>query len=334
MSKRPEGVPVGKILLVGCGQIGSRHLQAVACLADVGRVDVVDPQESSLQLGQARLKDVSEANLSVVYGWHTSIDSAEKRADLCIVATSAQGRVELVKEIFEKTGVKKFIIEKLAAQSVLEYQDLMAYAQKYELSVWVNCPTRAYAIHQYIKAKIDPSEQITFSEIGGNHGLVCNGIHYVDLFLFYDATNEIIPAGAVIDPVLHPSKRGKDLFDLSGMLTGYSAKGSKFVLSYAGQHTLPDVVTITTNRHRFVVDVINGWAQESLDGQAWQNIPVETNIRVSHSTRIFCKDIFEKNACDLPTLQECWPAHQYILTELLPHFNQLLKTENEFCPAT
>ncbi len=323
-----------RVLLVGCGQIGSRHLQAVGCLPEVASVDVIDCNESSLALGQARLNELTDKNSKILYRWLGAIESSSQSVDLCILATSAFGRLKLIKEIFEKTGVTKFIIEKLVAQSVGEYQELLAFAKQKNLSIWVNCPTRSYAVHQYIKSKLDPHEPVIFSEIGGNHGLICNGIHYVDLFRFYDQSPEIYPAGALIDPILHPSKRGKDLFDLSGILTGYSSKGGKFILSYAADHLASDIVTITTCRARFVVDVISGWAEESIEGGAWQKIPVVTNIRVSYTTKIFCSDIFACNVCALPTLQECWLAHHYLLTETLPHFNRLLKTQNQFCPAT
>lgn len=323
-----------RVLLVGCGQIGSRHLQAVSCLKDVGYVDVVDCHDGSLSLGQTRLKDVADANAAIVYRWLKAVAISSHNADLCIVATSAQGRVELVKEIFEKTGVSQFIIEKLVTQSLVEYQELMVFAQRHDLKIWVNCPTRAYSIHQYIKSKIDHRQPLLFSQIGGNFGLACNGIHYADLFLFYDGGNEIRPAGISIDPILHPSKRGKDFFDLSGVLTGHTSKGSKMILSYAADHLLPDVVTIMTKQARFMVDIIGGWAQESIDGQPWQKIGIESKTNVSYTTQIFCEDIFSCRTCALPTLEECWPAHQYILTVLLPHFNQLLKVENQFCPAT
>ncbi len=323
-----------RILLVGCGQIGSRHLQAVSCLKEVGYVDVVDCHDGSLAMGQTRLKDVSDANPAIVYRWIKVVDSSSQGADLCIVATSARGRFELIKEIFEKTGVSQFIIEKLVSQSLSEYQGLMVFAQQHDLKIWVNCPTRAFRIHQYIKSKMDSNQPFVFSQIGGNFGLACNGIHYADLFLFYAGAGEIQSAGAVIDPILHPSKRGKDFFDLSGVLTGYSSNGSKMILAYARDHVLPDVVTIMTKQARFMVDIIGGWAQESAAGESWQKIDVASNTNVSYTTKVFCTDIFSRRTCALPTLEECWPAHQYILTELLPHFNQLLKTENQFCPAT
>lgn len=323
-----------RILIVGCGQIGSRHLQAVSGMQEVASIDVVDCNDSSLKLGQKRLSEVVGKNPAITYHWLEGLESSLKGADLCIVATSALGRVKLIKEIFEKTGITKFIIEKLAAQSTEEYQELLDFSRRNHLNIWVNCPTRSYAVHQYIKSQIDPREPLVFSQIGGNFGLACNGIHYADLFLFYDQTNDIRAVSTTIDAVLHPSKRGKDFFDLSGVLTGCTSKGSKFILAYAPDHTMADVVTIFTKRARFMVDIINGWAQESIDGKPWQKIPIENKINVSDTTQIFCGDIFLHNSCALPTLQECWPAHRFILTETLPHFNRLLKTQNQFCPAT
>ena len=39
-----------RILIVGCGQLGGRHLQAVASLPSVREIDVVDPRPEGLEM--------------------------------------------------------------------------------------------------------------------------------------------------------------------------------------------------------------------------------------------------------------------------------------------
>lgn len=323
-------------MVVGCGELGSRHVQAIAALDNIGEVHVVDSREESLALGKRRLREITDQNSSIKFFWHTRADECCVRGDLCIVATQAKGRCAVVKEIAKKCGYKKFLVEKIAAQSREEYQELMRFAAERNFSIWVNCKTRAYGVHRYIKSKLDPKEPIFFSDVGGSHGLANNGVHAADLFAFYDNATAILPVGARIDPAVFSSKRGPDVFDLGGTLYGRTEKGSDFILSYSSRHAAADVITIMSPHGRFLVDHFQKFAYESYPetNWKWMNIPIDENWAVSHMTTAFATDILTKHSCLLPTLHECFPAHQYILTTLLPHFNALRGTDDTFCPVT
>ena len=325
-----------KILLVGCGQLGSRHLQAIAALREVNEIHVVDPNKGSLDLGKLRLKEISDINRKIKFSWLNELKNGSSNGDLCIIATQAKGRCPLVKEITRSLKYKNFLIEKIVTQSMDEYEDLMSFCKKNNLKVWVNCKTRAYAIHKYIKSRLDQKEPFFFSDCGGNHGLANNGIHAADLFVFYDETTQIKSNGCRIDSILHPSKRGRGIFDLSGILQGYSKKGSDLLISYQSNHESPDHITIVSPRGRFIVDHFQKVAYESSAASKWEwrRIPIKENYLVSHTTKTFARDILLKGKCDLPTLFECFPAHRFILSVLLPYFTRLLRTNNNYCPVT
>lgn len=323
-----------KLLIVGCGELGSRHLQAVAALSEISEIHIVDPRDESLTLGRERLKEITDINKAIQFFWHRELDYKAIGGDLCIVATQAQGRCALIQQVVRQLGYKNFLIEKITAQSVAEYKDLMRFCETEGVSVWVNCKTRAYGIHQYIKSKLDPREPIIFTRIGGNHGLATNGVHSADLFNFYDGSFQIKSAGARVDQILHTTKRGQ--YDLSGCLYGYTDKGSDLAISFSCSHDSPDIISIVSRRGRFIVDHFQQWAQESLPetNWQWQPIPIKENWMVSHLTKAFVIDILLGGRCDLPTLEECFPAHEFILSQLLPHFNKLLKVNNNYCPVT
>jgi len=327
---------VSRILLVGCGELGSRHLQAVASLPHVEEIEVVDPRPEALALGQQRLAEVPDRSSTTVVRWLRSVDEANRGGELCVIATQADVRCQLVKQVADSLGYSRFLLEKLVAQSVRGYEDLMRFAVERTLSVWVNCKTRLHPSHKRVKAHLDPSEPIIFSVVGGNHGLINNGIHVADLFAFYDGARHIDSAGSRIDPLLHPSKRGNGMLDLSGTLCGYSERGSQFTLSYAAGHQAPMHYTILSRRYRAIIDDMTKWAYESTkdSGWSWRAVPFEANLMVSQMTKTFAADILSSGQCGLPSLEECYPAHRFILGELLPHFNRLLGRESDRCPAT
>ncbi|MFQ6026874.1 MAG: hypothetical protein ACE5Q6_05085 [Dehalococcoidia bacterium] len=325
-----------RVLIVGCGQLGSRHLQAVASLPLVREVELVDPRPEGLELGRERLAQISNLQPSITFRWLSSLEEATPSGDLCIVATQADIRCQVVHQVVDQLKYSNFLLEKLVAQSTSEYLGLLQFSQENSLRVWVNCKARAHFSHQRAKSKLDPAEPITFSHIGGNHGLANNGIHAADLFVFYDGTDHIEAAGANIDPILHSTKRGSDIYDLSGTLYGSSEKGSPFILSFAASHTGPAHFSITSPRYRaFIDDMSKLFYESTLENDwAWRQVPFDANLMVSHMTRSFAADILQLGTCELPTLEECFPAHQYILNSLRPCFNQLLSTKDERCPVT
>jgi hypothetical protein len=289
-----------------------------------------------LELGRQRLAEVSDPNPKAGCRWLSSLEEASNGGDLCIVATQADVRCQLVRQIAETLGYSSFLLEKIVAQSVCEYESLMDFSKEKRLSVWVNCKRRAHPSHKRVKEHLDPSAPILFSVMGGNHGLANNGIHAADLFAFYDESRCIESTGSRIDPVLYPSKRGNGMYDLSGTLYGYSEKGSNFALSCAGDHDAATHFSIVSRRYRAVIDDMKKWFCESTieSGWAWRQVPFEANLMVSNMTRSFATDILSSGRCELPTLDECFPAHRFILTVLRPHFSKLLGTEVDRCPVT
>ena len=325
-----------RILLVGCGELGSRHLQAVASLPQVQEIDVVDPRPQTQALGRARLAELAEPIPSPRVRWCTSLEQARDGGALCIVSTQAQGRCQLIRDIAEGLHYSTFLVEKIVGQSIREIEELYAFVEAHGLSVWVNLKTRAYPTHLRIKQQVGIGEPIVFHSMGGNHGLANNGVHTADLFAFYDGAREIKLAGAAVDPVLHRSKRGDNVFDLSGTLQGVTAQGSHFTLSYARDHAQSEVIAVATKRYRCLVDHMGRWVVESDEstGWTWRQVPFEENILVSHMTKGFVTDLLGSSRCLLPTLEESLIAHRFILGALQPTFSQLLERTVELCPVT
>lgn len=324
-----------RILIVGCGQLGSRHLQAVASVKGVSHIQVVDPSSVGLALGQARLKEVAGIEAGIHFDWSSDVHQAGS-CDLCIVATQAAGRGALVKQITEQTGCRKFLLEKIVAQSVEEYKELMDFMQAQGCGAWVNCKTRAYKIHRYIKQKIADATPLLMSIVGGNHGLANNGVHAADLFAFYEGGSRIDPVVCRVDQKLHPSKRGAAIFDLSGTLMGKTVKGSELILSFAKDHVSLDTISINTPACRFWVDHFQQLYFESYpdDGWAWRKIEMPENIMVSSMTKTFVSDILSHGQCQLPTLEECFIGHEFILNALMDPFSRLLGRQVNVCPVT
>jgi predicted dehydrogenase len=325
-----------RVLIVGCGELGSRHLQAVITLPSVDEIEIVDPSPERLQVGRQRADEVPERRESISLRWLPSLEEASSTGDLCIVATQADVRCDVVRQVTEQLSYSSFLLEKIVAQSLSDYEALRGFAQTRNLAVWVNCKTRVHASHRAVKANLDPEEPITLTVSGGNHGLANNGLHFADLFAFYDGADHIESAGSWIDPVLHTTKRGPEILDLSGSLQGFTNKGSRFFLSFTREHLSPPCISVVSSEYRAMVDdVAKVFYESSAEFDwVWTPVPFSANLSVSYMTREFARDILASGQCALPTLEECYAGHEFILTSLQPHFSRLQGAELDRLPVT
>jgi len=305
-------------------------------MPEVTNIQVVDQSPEALSLGRQRVEEIGDRRSSAHIDWFSSIEEASSGGDLCIVATQAGGRCQLVRDVVDQLKYRSFLLEKMVGQSVWEIEDLSHFAQESGIGVWVNTQARAFAFHQRAKGMLDPDEPVSLNFVGGNNGLVTTGIHLADLFAFYDGSGYIKGGDHRIDPILHRSKRGNQLFDLSGTLLGFTDKGSTMTVSYSPNHQNYEHVSISGSGYRCIVDHLQQWAFESYpeSGWLWQPAEYESEILVSETSRVYAGEILTEGSCSLPTLEESLPAHRFILGELKPHFSRLLNKEIDLCPVT
>lgn len=324
-----------RVLIVGSGDIGTRHLQAICTLQDIEQIEVVDPNQKGLVLGEQRLSEIKNINPNIKFHWLQSLDQATPDGDLCIIATQADVRPKTYIHVAERLGYKNIILEKIVAQSVSEYLEMLECSRTQNTSTWVNCKTRAYPFHIRAKAKIR-GKPFILTVLGGNHGLGTNGVHWADLFSFYSETTEFESTGSTIDNQIHTSKRGELISDLSGTLHARSTNGSQLSISFIDNNPLYQHASIISPTYRYVVDHIQGWGFESSsdDGWKWHPADLSYNILISSMTRDIVSSILTSGACDLPSLSDCFPAHKFILDELLPHFQSILNSDSARCPIT
>ena len=325
-----------RVLIIGCGELGSRHLQAIASLPEVTCIEVIEPDVAAQKIADDRVRDVAGSAAVHRIKWLDSLKAASKSGDLCIIATTAKNRAQVFYETVDTLDYSKFILEKLVAQSSGDVQALVEFSREKHLSIWINCKMRAYPFHQKLRELVQPDDAITINTVGGNWGLATNGIHVADTFAFYDRSPSIRSSGSFIDPILHPSKRGGEFFDLSGALSGYTEKGGRLHISYSSTSDDPGHMSISSANFRSVIDHSQRWAffSEVNSGWKWIHVPFEDSILVSQMTKHFAMDILVGNNCTLPTLEESLTSHKFILDELKPHFSRLLNKEIERCPVT
>ena len=68
-----------RIILVGCGNIGSRHLQAIAKLSYEIKIDIVEPNDDAQNLAKSRLNEISYDKTTHKFFWYKSINELNNK---------------------------------------------------------------------------------------------------------------------------------------------------------------------------------------------------------------------------------------------------------------
>ena len=125
------------ILIAGAGQLGSRYLQGLAKCQNTLDIHVHDISELSLQIARQRWEKVcqqatdfhGELTKSAVQKkitFDSSFETIPKQIDIAIVATNADVRPQVVKQITANNEVRYWVLEKLLAQSEVGLNQILS----------------------------------------------------------------------------------------------------------------------------------------------------------------------------------------------------------------
>ena len=199
------GKPV--VHLYGLGNIGFRHLQGLAALSDEIPLVGVDPSVERCALARSEWK-----------GEGRFVAEAEPEpADIVILATSAQGRLALLRQVLERHGPDHVLLEKVAFSAMGDFDGAQQALADAGAAGWVNCPRRQWPLHQALREQLQGVADWTMTQAGPNWGLACNGVHFIDLMQFLSGGGAPSAEGIAIDQII-PSKRS-GYFEVEGQLT-------------------------------------------------------------------------------------------------------------------
>ena len=321
-----------KILFVGSGEIGSRHVQAASQIKGKNQIIIIDPSEKSKNICKERINNTKNKNSNNSYHWFNDIDKIGVNSDLCIISTQARERVEMVKKIHQTLNIKNYLIEKVVSNSFNKILDLNNYSKINKLKIWVNCKTRAYEIHKHIKSIMIKNNSIdagiNFKYSGGNGGLFTSAIHVIDLFTFYDNSNSLKLQYSKFEDDTFITKR--KTYDLNGTLIGVSNTSSIFLIDFKNISRRPDMYYISTIKGNFIVDHVNNifFSSTLKNSWKWEKSLIKEDLRISNMSKKFIIDIVKNKKCDLPTLQESIISHEFLFNSVANTFQKKMNQKN------
>ena len=318
------------ILLVGCGNIGSRHLQALVKLPFKVDIHIVEKSNKSKILAKNRLKQIKFNKKNFNFFWYNSVDQLIDTSDLVIISTLSQGRADLIISLLKNKN-KKFLIEKPVCQSKQEYVNLLSQMNLFNATGWINTNRRYFESYQKIKNDLCNCKFININVVSTASGLGTNAIHFLDLFSWLINDSKIKLNGKFLNPKLFSNKRGREFKEFYGTILGSGKNNSSITLNFLPSKDESIFLTISTDSLTYVIDELN---QNALKIDKFGKKFNFNYQHVSESTTKIVKDILEKNKSLLPQLDESFFNHIELFRIFNLHIKKQLKGDITLCPIT
>lgn len=321
-----------QIAIIGAGELGSRHLQALAMLEGAVTITVVDPSEKARSVARERFVEVARGHGPKVV-FVGDIGELPGALDLAIVATSAAVRMAVIRQLLSSTVVPTLVLEKVLFQRVAEYDEAARLFSLGKVSVWVNCPRRMMPFYKRVGEYITGDRPFTFTAEGVNWGLCCNAIHLIDNCAMYARCAEYTLDRSALQNVIIPSKRD-GFIELNGRLEGRFANGSRFVFTCEDGEQWRLVNRIENDAYLVEIDLKENAAVITESATGAKSVFSDISVRQSLLSHKVVEELLASGTCELTPYDESVMLHRPLVEGLLAQVNALLPTPTDALAIT
>ena len=166
-----------KLLIIGCGNIGQRHLES---LLKIYKSEIYVLEENKKTLKKIREK-FRNKNLKHFFS-NFKLLSSQITYDTIIISTNSDKRLQILKKIIFNIKFKFLILEKIAFINNEQFLYALKHFKKYKRKIFVNFPLRSVSFFK--KEKFKNIKNFEMNIYGSNWNLFSNAIHYLDLFFY------------------------------------------------------------------------------------------------------------------------------------------------------
>lgn len=322
------------VYIIGAGQLGSRHLQALKAVPVPLSITVVDPNGSSLQTAKERYEAVQASNAPEhEMTFSQTIPAADAKVQLAVVATNANVRREVIEQTLAGNQVQYFILEKLLFQRKADYPAMEKLLSKRQVRAWVNCSMRTMPFYADLR-KITDNGKVDLTVTGGQYGLVTNAIHYLDYIAYLTNCNDYSLDTSQLLPEVIPSKR-PGFSELNGALYATFTDGSTAHLRCYPAGTAPTQVTVSNEYFRCISreSEKRAWLAEAKTEWKWQDIAADIPFQSAMTTKVV-GELLASGSCPLTSFSESVRTHLQLLEPLQVFLQTHGQESTDYYPFT
>lgn len=297
---------MNRILLVGAGNLGSRHLQSIAQLELPVKVVVVEPRQQAREIAYSRWQEIHSSALHSLS--FEDINDVEPGFDFAIVATLSIDRLSMIERVLE-LNVRNILSEKVIFQSVQLYREALDLLSNSKSQIYINYIYRLSEVFQKMRQEFE-KQVVDLDVNAGSVELGCNLVHYLDLCQFLNHGAEITNLEVDISESQNNNARHKRLMSFYGVATAKYSNGAILRVRLMNEENTDYTLKVAAHKQHYVVNETHG--KVCFDGRTLYDFVAP---RVSETTVDVIRRL-QQNQCVLPTLMESSKVNEVMLNEI------------------
>lgn len=305
------------ICIIGVGQIGSRHLQALKAVKTPLQITVIDSSNNSLKIAKERYESMSTSGGEHILNYQKQLPE-NSIFDITIIATSSGPRADITKKLLKNNKVKYLILEKILFQNKNDYTEIEKLLAQHKIKTWVNCPMRMMPFYAGLKNEFD-GKKITYILYGNQSGMATDLIHHIDFVSFLTGSTDLKTDTRLLDKKLRNSKR-KGYLETTGSLSIYFKNESQLLVRCDNKGQSQKIIEIFDEEKKYTIFESEGKILIS-KAPDWKLEEIKFNLPYqSQLTTILIENLISKGKCDLPTYKESAKLHLQTFEPIRKYF--------------
>lgn len=298
------------ILIVGSGNIGRRHLEALIKSQLQNKIFVVEPSLIAIEETQ-KLVEEKGRNKKIEIKYFKSLSQIKllKNISLAIIATNSYERLNILKELL-LLNVKTFLLEKILFSSIKNLNIAKKLIDEKNATAYVNYCYRYTFPFNKIRHLLFGNKISMVVELGKN-GLITNLPHWIDIFSTLTGEN-ILYFKLKKNFNFFDSKRGRPYLDILGEGDAITQSGSLLNIKTTNKYQYPKI-KIKDNKKEIVINEklnLDQISEMSRENKFSFNTPM-----VSKTSGDFLFELIN-NSPRLPILNTIFENEKSILEEI------------------
>ena len=309
------------VLLIGCGNIGFRHLQALVQLPQATAISIVEPNFAA----HPRIAGLMAAHAGPHrLDLHAALPQTASHFDLVVLATSANHRRAIIEDLLARHSVAVIILEKVLFQRLEDLDDVHTVLAAQTITAYVNCGRRYFpgyiALQQRFAAQPRPLDILVTGQV---FGLASNAVHFIDLaeYLNKAALTKLDATGLLAGSV---SAKRADCVEIFGSLTAQCANGARLSIDCRVDGPLAVTVRVSGLGIDISIDEVSRKITESGATTAF------VSKNVSECVEIYASAL-DTGQCDLTPYADSARQHRLYLSAVLTHLGL---PQTAICPVS
>jgi len=323
-----------KVAIIGAGNIGSRHLQALKNVSFPLDITVIDPNPESLKIAKERYDSIPLGKEKHTINYLKNIEKIHDEFEVAIIATHSNIRRMVIEQLLAKYHIKSFILEKILFNKTEDYSIISDLLKDHNCQAWVNCTRRTIPFYKDTIKNWFNKDKLIFVVSGSQWNLISNLIHFVD-YMAYIIGNDEFSIDFKHLNLNSINSRIPNFIEFNGTIQVFFYGGSIGIINCYPTGKQPIIIDIASATVRCIMNEAEGktWVNLSNDGIDWE-VHDSKILYTSQLTTNFVEDIIKNNTCALTSYKESMKLHLQIFEPLLKYLNENLTKKFTDYPFT